>query len=109
MGKQRDAAHNLAWERVLASDELKTARAKLSMHEMRQIIRIVDRAFVDGADSVPYDPQGPEVTMLHHWFADNRSPGNWGDDGCRSENARDLLNAFSKAGFILVEIPEVHK
>lgn len=60
---------------------------------------------VNAADLIPYDPQGPEVTVLHHWFADNYSAANWVDDGCRSENARDLLNTLAKAGFIVIPKP----
>ena len=88
------------WQRILADPDLQRARAKLSLHELRTIIGHAR----DAEDAVPYDPQGPEVTALHHWFAENAAPANWHDDGCRSENARGLLNALAKAGFIVVPI-----
>jgi hypothetical protein len=95
-----------AWQRILSDDELAAARRKLSIHEIRMIARHAVEAFVETADNKPYDPSGPEVSMLHGWFYDNASPANWHDDGCRSENARDLLNAFARAGFILVPAPK---
>lgn len=94
-----------AWQRILGDDQLAAARKKLSIHEIRLMLRHGVEAFVETADSKPYDPQGPEVVALHHWFAEHASPADWHDDGCRSENARDLLNALSKAGFIIVPSP----
>ena len=94
-----------AWQRVMADDELAAARRKLSIHEIRRIMKHGVEAFVELADSKPYDPSGPEVVTLHHWFYNNHSPANWVDDGCRSENARDLLNTLSKAGFIVIPSP----
>lgn len=52
-----------------------------------------------------YDPHGPEVSALHHWFADNGQQWKWHDDGCRSEQARALLNHLARAGFIVIPSP----
>ena len=94
-----------AWERILADKELALARKKLSIHEIRLIIRHAQKSQIERFDNKPYDRNGPEVSMLHRWFAEHASPSDWHDDGCRSENARDLLNAFSAAGFIIVPAP----
>lgn len=56
-------------------------------------------------DESGYDPHGPEVTALHFWFADNGQQWKWHDDGCRSEQARDLLNHLAKSGLIVVKAP----
>jgi len=68
------------------------------------LARAAIEAYEAANDERPYDPDGPEVTLLHHWFAEHYSPAEWMDDGCRSENARDLLNTLSKAGFIVIPI-----
>lgn len=99
------AATRDMWKRIMGDPELAHVRQALSIHEIRTICRHAVDGFVDTADSEPYDPQGPEVATLHEWFYRNSSPANWGDDGTRSENARDLLNTLAKAGFILIPTP----
>ena len=93
-----------AWERILADGDLSYARKVLSIHEIRRIITHAEAAFAEREDNKPYDPHGPEVQFLHRWFAENYSAANWADDGCRSENARDLLNKLAKAGFIIIPV-----
>ena len=65
----------------------------------------IDPDYVDEQDRAGYDPHGREVTALHHWFADNGQQWKWHDDGCRSEQARGLLNHLSESGFIVVPVP----
>lgn len=90
-----------AFSRIIADPKLARARQKLSIDEIRMILLHARAA----EDAVPYDPQGPEVSLLHRWFAEHASPSDWHDDGCRSENARDLLNALACGGFIVVPVP----
>lgn len=59
----------------------------------------------EGQDQAGYDPHGSEVHALHFWFADNGQQWKWHDDGCRSEQARSLLNHLAKAGLIVVKAP----
>jgi hypothetical protein len=72
----------------------------------RAVIAVVDdlETWI-AVDGQGYDRNGPEVTALHYWFADNGQQWKWHDDGCRSEQARDLLNHLARAGFILVPAP----
>jgi hypothetical protein len=65
----------------------------------------MDPAYVTEQDKGGYDPHGPEVRALHFWFADNGQQWKWHDDGCRSEQARGLLNHLAEAGFIVVPVP----
>ncbi|MCA0318184.1 MAG: hypothetical protein LCH88_08960 [Proteobacteria bacterium] len=61
--------------------------------------------YTRGQDRRGYDRNGPEVAALHQWFATNGESWKWHDDGCRSEQARDLLNHLAKAGLIIVPVP----
>lgn len=87
-----DGPSNASWDDFSPRERLvATAAARAAIE-----------AIANAMDEVPYDPHGAEVTLLHHWFAEHYSAAEWMDDGCRSENARDLLNTLSKAGFIIV-------
>lgn len=63
------------------------------------------KRYAQAQDRRGYEPHGPEVAALHSWFAVNCEPYKWCDDGCRSENARDLLNHLARNGLIIVPAP----
>jgi hypothetical protein len=92
------------WDRVFNKWRRKGADLSDAAHRADEAIR----RYTSAHDRRGYDPYGREVAALHEWFANNYEPYKWCDDGCRSENARDMLNYLSRKGFIIVPIPQKH-
>lgn len=74
--------------------------------ERRRAASEAGAAYIRAMDGIPYHPQGGEVCAIADAIRDEHRSGALGyDSATYMEAARGVLNALSRAGFIVAPIP----